>query len=119
MEDNVVYLRRSKRFTLDEARSLLPQVKALTDEAMENVEPLVMKIQDAPTEDEKARWAGMLQDRIDQWTDEIVKLGIVPKGLWLVDFDSGHGFYCWHHGDDDLAFCHGYDEGFSSRVPIS
>ncbi|MGZ6970665.1 MAG: DUF2203 family protein [Thermoanaerobaculia bacterium] len=46
------------------------------------------------------------------------ELGIVVKGPWLVDFDSGAGFYCWRWPEESLAFFHGYDEGFAARVRL-
>jgi hypothetical protein len=40
------------------------------------------------------------------------------KGLWLVDFDSGSGCYCWQWPEQRLEFYHGYDEGFAGRARI-
>ena len=40
------------------------------------------------------------------------------KGLWLVDFDNGNGYYCWRWPEPELAYFHGYDEGFDGRVRI-
>jgi hypothetical protein len=45
-------------------------------------------------------------------------LGLEVKGLWLVDFDNGSGYYCWRWPEEDLAYFHGYDEGFDGRVRI-
>ena len=44
-------------------------------------------------------------------------MGLEIKGLWLVDFDSGAGYYCWKYPESSLGHFHGYDEGFSGRVP--
>jgi hypothetical protein len=44
--------------------------------------------------------------------------GADVKGLWLVDFDNGSGYYCWRWPEPELAHFHGYDEGFSGRVRI-
>lgn len=118
MEDNVVYLKRPKRFTLEEARALIPAVQAATAAAIEAVEPLVDRMQAADTEETRAAVTEQIQSLIDGWTDAITRLGAVPKGLWLVDFDAGDGYFCFHHGDDALEFFHGYDQGFANRVPI-
>ncbi len=45
-------------------------------------------------------------------------LGVEVKGLWLVDFDNGSGYYCWRWPERELAFFHGYDEGFAGRTRI-
>ena len=43
-------------------------------------------------------------------------LGGQPKGLWLVDFDSGDGFsFCWKYGEEEIAHVHAYDAGFAGR----
>ena len=33
-------------------------------------------------------------------------LGCEPRGIWLVDFDSGDGWFSWRYGDEDLSFFH-------------
>ena len=53
------------------------------------------------------------------WAEKIMQLGAEPKGLWLVDFDSGSGYYCWRYPEADVGFFHGYDDGYSGRVPIN
>jgi hypothetical protein len=54
---------------------------------------------------------------IERWTREMEALGAEVKGLWLIDFDSGAGYYCWRWPEPDFFF-HGYEEGFAGRVPI-
>ena len=49
---------------------------------------------------------------------EMEVLGADVKGLWLVDFDSGAGYYCWQWPEQELAFFHTYDEGFAGRTRI-
>ena len=53
-----------------------------------------------------------------EWAREILSLGVVIKGLWLVDFDSGAGYYCWKYPEPSLEYFHGYEEGFSGRLPL-
>ena len=45
-------------------------------------------------------------------------LGVEVKGPWLVDFDSGAGYYCWRWPEEELAYFHAYDEGFHHRTRI-
>lgn len=118
-DDNILYLKRPKRFTLEEAKTLLPEVRQITHEAVEKVEPYILKIQSPElSEAERTNMAQEVQQHVDTWTDQIMKLGVVPKGLWLVDFDSGSGYFCWQYNEDELGFFHGYKEGFTNRVPI-
>ena len=39
-------------------------------------------------------------------------------GLGLIDFDNGSGYYCWRWPETDLAYFHGYEEGFGGRIRI-
>jgi hypothetical protein len=52
------------------------------------------------------------------WARAMEALGLDVKGLWLVDFDSGSGYYCWRWPETELAYFHGYEEGFAGRVRI-
>jgi hypothetical protein len=58
------------------------------------------------------------QGIVRDWAREILSLGVVIKGLWLVDFDSGAGYYCWKYPEPSLEYFHGYDEGFAGRLPL-
>lgn len=60
-----------------------------------------------------------LQDVLREWAEKVVELGVEVKGLWLVDFDSGSGYYCWRYPEPALEFFHTYEEGFSGRVAIN
>ena len=93
-------------FTLGEAKALLPRVRELTEEAAGRYGQLT-----AEMEIER-------RDLVAQWAKDLTSLGLEIKGLWLVDFDSGAGYYCWKYPEKDLAHFHSYDEGFSGRVPL-
>jgi len=45
-------------------------------------------------------------------------LGLEVKGLWLVDFDNGSGYFCWTWPEEGLEYFHGYEEGFEGRTRI-
>jgi len=55
---------------------------------------------------------------ITDWAGAIIELGIEVKGLWLIDFDNGSGYYCWQHPEPSLQYFHGYEEGFGGRVKL-
>ena len=56
---------------------------------------------------------------VESWAEEVTSLGCEVKGLWLVDWDCGDGYYCWKYPEDSIAFFHGYKDGFQGRVPLT
>ncbi|MGK2855565.1 MAG: DUF2203 family protein [Thermoanaerobaculia bacterium] len=56
---------------------------------------------------------------VSEWTESMVDRGLEVKGLWLVDFDSGSGYYCWRFPEPALDHFHGYEEGFGGRVKLN
>lgn len=96
-----------KIFSYEDACALLPEVQRLTDVAVEQVD----QIDDADPE--------VCQQIVADWAESVMALGIEVKGLWLVDFDSGGGYYCWHHPEPALEYFHGYEEGFGGRVKLN
>lgn len=108
-----------RAWTLEAARELLPDVRARTARAVGEAEALAeeRELHAAGSPEREA-----LEERIEavvaRWAREMEALGLEVKGLWLVDFDSGSGFYCWRWPEPALAHFHAYDEGFDSRTPI-
>ncbi len=96
-----------KIFSYEDACALLPEVQRLTDVAVEQVE----QIDEAEPE--------VYQQIVADWAESVMALGIEVKGLWLVDFDSGGGYYCWRHPEPALEYFHGYEEGFGGRVKLN
>jgi hypothetical protein len=94
-------------FTYEEAAALLPEVQRLTEQAVEALDELA---DDANTAD--------YQKVVSSWAETLINLGIEVKGLWLVDFDNGSGYYCWSHPEPSLQYYHGYDDGFRGRVKL-
>ena len=97
-----------KIFSYEDASALLPEVQRLTSEAVDRVESL----------DEATASSEDYQRIVQQWADGVMSLGIDVKGLWLVDFDNGSGYYCWQHPEQSLQYFHGYEEGFQGRVKL-
>ena len=106
-------------FTLAEARELLPAVRQLTDDAARRAEALADAIDGLGEHDpHRAALTAELTTIVDNWTDRIRDMGLEAKGLWLVDFDNGEGYYCWRHPEPSIAHYHGYEEGFAGRMKI-
>lgn len=55
---------------------------------------------------------------VGRWADSVMGLGIDVKGIWLVDFDNGSGYYCWQYPEESLQYFHGYEDGFGGRVKL-
>ena len=106
-------------FSLDEARALLPQVKTLTADAVRRVEDLSARMQKAQeTDSARASIEASIEEAIREWSLAIERLGLEAKGLWLVDFDNGQGYYCWCYPEDTVSHFHEYDGGFRGRMKI-
>ena len=111
--DRVSETQTAKRiFTYTEAKALLPRVQQLTQEAHERVERLLGGANKTMHTREQA------QSIVNAWATEMGSLGLDIKGLWLVDFDNGSGYYCWKHPEPSLDYYHTYEEGFGGRVRI-
>jgi hypothetical protein len=97
-------------FSYSEASALLPEVRQLTEQAYQRVEEL------------SAGVAGVtrveIEAAVNTWAREVAARGAEIKGLWLVDFDNGSGYYCWRHPEPGLRYYHSYDDGFRGRVSI-
>jgi hypothetical protein len=108
-----------RRWTLEAARALLPDVRERTERACAEAQAIAAERGRHPAESPAWRETeARVQAVVDRWAREMEALGLEVKGLWLVDFDSGAGFYCWRWPETELAFFHGYEEGFAGRVPI-
>ncbi len=130
----------SKRFTLSEAQSLLPQVERLLQDAIR----LKPQFDDATAEVNKMKervhmMGGTLIDRgaalelrqrregsskqLRQAVEEILEMGVQIKDIetGLIDFPTrfrGREVYlCWKLGESAIEFWHG-EEGFRGRKPI-
>jgi hypothetical protein len=111
----ILYPRRLNRestatkriFTYEEALALWPEVKRITSEAVEKVEEI-------DSED-----SSDYEEIVTAWAEAILAMGIEVKGLWLIDFDNGSGYYCWRHPEPALEYFHTYEEGFGGRVKLN
>lgn len=106
-------------YSLQQARDLLPHVKHLTADAVRRAETLASQLQGLG-DDDPARTSLMnaLRDVVNAWADEVRAMGLEAKGMWLVDFDNGEGYYCWCYPEETVAHYHGYEDGFRGRTRI-
>ena len=108
-----------RQFSLDEANRLLPSVKLVTAEAVREAEDVSRELhrhgESHPRHEELSE---QLNGIVARWASRINDLQLEAKGLWLVDFDNGEGYYCWQYPEETITHFHGYDEGFSGRMKI-
>jgi hypothetical protein len=98
-------------FSYEEAAALLPEVRRLTEEARRKVEALGPETAAGPIRQE-------LEQVVQDWAQSLLEHGLEVKGLWLVDFDNGSGYYCWQYPESGLQFFHSYEDGFRGRMRI-
>ena len=109
---------KARRWALEAARELLPDVRERTERAVKQVEALLAEggaaqgNRVAPEVEERVR------DAVSRWAREMEALGLDVKGIWLVDFDTGAGYYCWRWPEEELDWFHDYESGFAGRVRI-
>lgn len=109
----------ARRWTLEAAQQMFPEVRQRTKRAVHETESLMAErdalAADAP---EREQVDGRIQQAVQRWASEMEALGLDVKGLWLVDFDSGSGYYCWKWPEERLEYFHTYEEGFAGRIRI-
>ena len=107
---------RRRTFTYDEACALLPEVRTRTAAAAAQVEVIEADVEAGRLRPEDGRQR--TDEIVTAWANDLLARGIEVKGLWLVDFDNGSGYYCWKHPEPALQFFHGYEDGFRGRIRI-
>jgi len=112
--------RTRRTFSYDEALALFPTVRELTEKAVREVEALSNSLQSRDElERRREEWQSAYREIVDRWAVEIELLGCEVKGLWLVDWEAGDGYFCWKYPEPALGHFHSHDEGFAGRVPIA
>ena len=97
-------------FSYEEASVLLPQVRQATEDAYRRVEKIAASGGPAAQAEADAV--------VQAWARDLHAQGLEIKGLWLVDFDNGSGYYCWRYPEERLDFYHSYEDGFGGRMRI-
>lgn len=100
-----------------EAQRLVPVIIKMTERTQKEVQILVQRLEAARPIDENK--ANQIENEIDQvmavWRDQVSRLGGTPKGVWIVDFDNGKGYFCWKYPEKQIQFEHGYKDGYLGR----
>lgn len=107
-----------KIFTYDQALELLTQVQKITTEAVQRISVIAAQVYALREENHKKEYEKEQAKLVNDWVQTIEQLGCEVKGLWLVDFDNGEGYYCWQYPEANLEYFHGYTEGFANRSKL-
>ena len=124
-------------FTVNEANGLLPVLRPLVEQILENIrrlkgvsETVIRREQldpDAPNLMERLREDGevlKLVTQIKDWVTTINGHGCVCKGVeqGLIDFPCMLGaevvFLCWQIGEANVAHYHRIEDGFAGRKTL-
>jgi hypothetical protein len=127
----------SRLFTVDEANDLLPTLRPLVEQILENIRRLkgvsatVIRKDgldpEAPNLMERLREDAEIARLIGQvkgWVEEINGYGCMCKGVeqGLIDFPCMLGaevvFLCWQIGEPSVSFWHRIEDGFAGRKPL-
>lgn len=109
----------SRVFTLAEAEELFPVVRSITEAAWNELEPVRKRLESMSPANPRTREVERdYESVVKRWMAKMNRLGLVVKGLWLVDFDTGDGYLCWKFPELRLGYFHRYGDGFSGRRPL-
>lgn len=129
--------RYSKLFTVNEANELLPALRPLVEQILENIrrlknasETVIRKEQldaEAPDLMERLRQdadIARLISELQGFVDQINSHGCICKGVeqGLIDFPCVLGsevvFLCWQLGEPQVGYWHRIEDGFAGRKPL-
>lgn len=106
----IIPIHSRRTFSLPEAEQLLPIVRRITEKVARDVADLQEQIRFVPqSEALYQRLYERMELAVRRWSIKMTQLGCEPRGIWLVDFNSGDGWFSWRLGDEGLAFFHSHD----------
>jgi hypothetical protein len=110
------YVDDPRIFALDEARALFPLVRRITSASYQELEPVKQRLRNMLSTDPRiVQVEKAYEEIVKRWVSKMERLGLVVKGLWLVDFDTGDGYLCWKYPELEIAHFHDYNAGFAGR----
>jgi len=124
-------------FTVNEANDLLPKLRPLVEQILENIrrlksasETVIRREQldaEAPSLVDQMRKdveVAKLIGQVQGWVEEINAHGCRCKGVeqGLIDFPCMLGaevvYLCWQLGEPNVGFWHRIEDGFAGRKPL-
>lgn len=94
-------------------------MRARTEQAVDRAHGLAEELEQLPDADpRRSATLETLDGVVKSWARDLRTMGLEVKGLWLVDFDTGDGYYCWKYPEPAVRHYHGYEEGFAGRMKV-
>ena len=101
---------------LQVAHEILPIVQKITQKAVDDLEPLGLRLNNmVPADPRNAQVKFEYERVVKSWAGKIERLGLNVLGLWKVGFDGGEGWYGWQYPERRIRFFLEYDALFSER----
>lgn len=114
---DIIELSPTSLLNLDEANQRIRVILRFT-QALSSEVNLLMSQLDSVTDlqsDKAKNLEAEIDKKIQTWNQKVERLGGVARGLWLVDFDAGDGYYCWKYPEPEIIYWHEYKSGFTGR----
>jgi hypothetical protein len=106
-------------FTLAEVRDAFPLVQRITRQAHADLEPVRQRLARlVPGHPAQRVVEAQYEIIVRRWLGKMERLGLLVRGLWLVDFDTGDGFLCWRFPQLKVGHYYAYGEAYTDRRPI-
>lgn len=116
----VIPIHSRRTFSQQEAESLLPIVRRITERVAIRVSEMKEQLRFVPHDEPMhKRLLSDIELEVRRWAIKVSKLGCEPRGIWLVDFDAGNGWFSWRLGDERLAFFHSHEYPMSNADPLA
>jgi len=107
-------------FTLGDTEMLFPLVLRITREAHAELEPVRQRLARLlPGHPEQPEVERRYETIVRRWLGKMQRLGLLVRGLWMVDFDTGDGYLCWRFPQLRIGQYYAYGEDYASRRPIN
>lgn len=106
-------------FTLAEVREAFPVVQRITRQAYFELEPIRQRLARlVPGHPAQHETEAEYEAIVRRWVGKMQRLGLLVRGLWLVDFDTGDGYLCWRFPQLKVGHYYAYGEAYTNRRPI-
>ena len=110
---------KNKLFNIQEARALLPLVRAVTNSQRAELQPIQDRLNKMLANDPRRKvFENDYQIVVGLWRNKVELLGARVSGLWTVEFDVGGGSLCWRYPELGLSYFRADGAEFSERVKL-
>ena len=110
----------SRVFTLSEVRACLPIIKKVTEYAYQQLQPFQYKLERMLCNDPRRKTVQVEYEEVVQtWKQKMERLGVLPVGLWQIEFDVGDAYICWKYAEIRVNYARSKaSKHFSDRLSL-